>query len=132
MSPEQATGRQRTSTPAATSTALGAVAYFLLTGQPPFDGDKAIKIILAHAQRAVVPPSRAAVRDARKTSNKSCCDALAKKPADRFRDVSWLRHGPSGESGGGPLEPWRSRQLVARAMAATIAMPKPCAAELEQ
>ena len=48
MSPEQALGD---SEPDARSDiySLGAVAYYLLTGSPPFDGDKPIRIILAHA-----------------------------------------------------------------------------------
>jgi eukaryotic-like serine/threonine-protein kinase len=37
---------------------LGAVAYYVLTGHAPFEGDRAIKIILAHAHDEVVPPSR--------------------------------------------------------------------------
>ena len=57
MSPEQALGD---SEPDARSDiySLGAVAYFLLTGVPPFDGDKPIKIILAQRNEQVVPPSR--------------------------------------------------------------------------
>ena len=56
MSPEQALGD---SEPDARSDiySLGAVAYFLLTGVPPFDGDKPMRVILAHAHEPVVPPS---------------------------------------------------------------------------
>ncbi len=32
--------------------ALGAVAYYLLTGHPPFEADNAVKVLLAHAQQA--------------------------------------------------------------------------------
>src|SRR3990172_6097831 len=57
MSPEQALGDHE---PDARSDvySLGAVAYYLLTGVPPFDGDRPIRIILAHAHDPVVPPSR--------------------------------------------------------------------------
>jgi serine/threonine-protein kinase len=38
--------------------ALGAVAYFLMTGQPPFAGPSTMEIIVAHARDTVIPPSQ--------------------------------------------------------------------------
>jgi serine/threonine-protein kinase len=38
--------------------ALGAVAYFLMTGQPPFVGPSAMEVIVAHARDTVTPPSQ--------------------------------------------------------------------------
>jgi eukaryotic-like serine/threonine-protein kinase len=89
MSPEQALGD---SEPDARSDiySLGAVAYYLLTGVPPFDGDKAIKIILAHAQQQLVPPSRLRP-EIPADLEQVVMRMLAKKPADRFRDVVSLR-----------------------------------------
>ncbi len=60
MSPEQALGD---SEPDERSDiySLGAVAYYLLTGSPPFEGDKPMRVILAHAHEPVVPPSTLAV-----------------------------------------------------------------------
>jgi serine/threonine-protein kinase len=57
MSPEQALGDAE---PDVRSDiySLGAVSYFLLTGRPPFEGDRAIKVIFAHAHEAIVPPSQ--------------------------------------------------------------------------
>jgi len=57
MSPEQAVGDSQ---PDARSDmySLGAVGYFLLTGCPPFEGDRPIKVVIAHAHHDVVPPSQ--------------------------------------------------------------------------
>jgi serine/threonine-protein kinase len=85
MAPEQATGDGE---PDARSDiyALGAVAYYLLTGKPPFQGDNPVKILLAHAQQPVTPPSQlqpGIPRDLEAVVLKS----LEKKPADRFSDA---------------------------------------------
>jgi serine/threonine-protein kinase len=54
MSPEQASGKDHLD--ARTDIySLGAVAYFLLTGHPPFRGNKAIQLIVAHIQEQVRP-----------------------------------------------------------------------------
>ncbi len=37
--------------------ALGAVAYFLLAGRPPFLGDSAMEVMIAHTRDPVLPPS---------------------------------------------------------------------------
>ncbi|GAA2185076.1 serine/threonine-protein kinase [Micromonospora lupini] len=84
MSPEQATGQ-----PVAAATdvyALGAVAYFCLAGQPPFDGDNPLAVALRHAQDepaplpSDTPPAVAAVIGR----------AMAKRPADRYASAAEL------------------------------------------
>ncbi|MEU5671215.1 protein kinase [Micromonospora sp. NPDC047753] len=84
MSPEQATGQ-----PVSAATdiyALGAVAYFCLSGQPPFHGDNPLAVALRHAQEdpaalpADTPPAVAAV----------VARALAKRPEDRFGSAAEL------------------------------------------
>jgi eukaryotic-like serine/threonine-protein kinase len=69
---------------------LGAVAYYLLTGRPPFEGDKAIKVILAHAHEAVVPPSRHRP-DLPSDLERVVLRCLAKNPAERYASAAALR-----------------------------------------
>ena len=56
MAPEQASGR-RDLDGRADIYALGAVAYFALTGRPPFEGESAFEVMIAHARDPVFPPS---------------------------------------------------------------------------
>ena len=90
MSPEQATGDS--STDARTDIySLGAVAYYLVTGRPPFIADKAIKIIIAHANEPVVPPSKHGP-DVPGDLERVILRCLEKIPADRFQDVGQVAH----------------------------------------
>lgn len=57
MSPEQAVG-DREPDVRSDIYALGAVLYFLLTGKPPFEDEKPMKVLLAHAHLPPVPPSQ--------------------------------------------------------------------------
>ncbi|MGA2797730.1 MAG: serine/threonine-protein kinase [Thermoguttaceae bacterium] len=68
---------------------LGAVAYFLVTGRPPFVGDNIYDIIAAHARDPVTPASElnpAVPQDLELVINR----CLAKMPANRFQDVDTL------------------------------------------
>jgi serine/threonine-protein kinase len=89
MSPEQATGEDR---PDARSDiySLGAVAYFLLTGRPPFDYEKPIKVIVAHAHEAVVPPTQVRA-DVPEDLELVVLRCLAKDPHDRYQSAEDLR-----------------------------------------
>lgn len=89
MSPEQALGE---TAPDHRSDiySLGAVAYYLLTGRPPFERDTTMKVLFAHAHDPVAPPSelRAGVPRDLEVVVLRC---LAKKPHDRFATVDELR-----------------------------------------
>jgi tRNA A-37 threonylcarbamoyl transferase component Bud32 len=88
MSPEQAVGETE---PDSRSDiySLGAVAYFMLTGRPPFVDDKPLKILFAHARDPVTPPSelRAEVPSDLEAVILRC---LEKRPGDRYQSVSAL------------------------------------------
>jgi tRNA A-37 threonylcarbamoyl transferase component Bud32 len=88
MSPEQALGE----TPEARSDiySLGAVAYFLLTGRPPFRDENPMRVIMAHARDIPERPSKwnADISPALDSVVMKC---LEKKPEDRYANVRDLR-----------------------------------------
>jgi tRNA A-37 threonylcarbamoyl transferase component Bud32 len=88
MSPEQATEFSKAD--ARTDIySLGAVAYYLLTGRPPFSGKSPIEIIIAHSRDEVVPPGK--VRDGIPADlEQVVLRCLAKDPDERFPDVGAL------------------------------------------
>ncbi|EAQ81474.1 serine/threonine protein kinase [Blastopirellula marina] len=90
MSPEQASGEHE---PDARGDiySLGALMYFMLTGQAPFNYDRPIKVIIAHAHEKPVPPSQL------KTDIPTEIDAivlrcLEKSPDDRYQTAVELSH----------------------------------------
>ena len=88
MSPEQATG-ERAIDGRSDIYSLGAVAYYLLTGRPPFEGANGIGLLIAHAHDPVVPPSR--IRSAiPEDLERVVIRCLAKDAADRYQDVDSL------------------------------------------
>ncbi len=88
MSPEQALGENEADA-RGDIYSLGAVAYYLLTGRPPFDGDKPMRVLLAHAHDEVVMPSqiRSDIPDDLEQVVMRC---LAKLPDDRYQNVAAL------------------------------------------
>lgn len=81
MSPEQAIGEKLDARSDIYS--LGGVAYYLLTGRPPFEGDSAWRVMVAHAKEPVTPPSRwnpSIPRDLESVVLK----CLSKEPGDRY------------------------------------------------
>ncbi len=88
MSPEQASGDND---PDARSDiySLGAVAYYLLTGRPPFTADSPMKVMIAHIRDPVTPPSQ--LRPELPADLEAVVlRCLAKEPDDRFPDAPSL------------------------------------------
>jgi serine/threonine-protein kinase len=88
MSPEQASGNEQLDARADVYS-LGAVAYFLLTGQPPFRRDKAIQLILAQIHEPARPLTELRP-DVPLDLQDVVLRCLEKAPARRFADVSRL------------------------------------------
>jgi serine/threonine-protein kinase len=82
MSPEQATGSRKLDG-RSDLYALGAIAYYALTGRPPFEGDSPMSIMIAHARDPVVPPSTHAP-EIPADLEAIVLRCLAKSPEDRF------------------------------------------------
>jgi serine/threonine-protein kinase len=88
MSPEQARGLSELDA-RSDIYSLGAVAYALLAGRPPFDGTNPLDVMMAHVRDDVVPPSKhqAGVPADLERVVLRC---LAKNPEDRFQDAESL------------------------------------------
>ncbi len=124
MAPEQAT---QDSEPDSRSDiyAIGAVAYFLATGRPPFDEEKPLKLLMAHAQQPVISPSQFAA-DLPEDLTTVILKCLAKLPHDRYQSVEELQSALSAcNSSGG----W-SRADAAQWWISNAASPRPEQAEM--
>jgi serine/threonine-protein kinase len=88
MSPEQATGTRELDE-RSDIYSLGAVAFYVLTGRPPFEGQDGIAVLIAHARDPVIPPSR--IRPGIPTDvEQVVMRCLSKAAAERFADAEEL------------------------------------------
>jgi len=88
MSPEQVRGRRVDAVSDLYS--LGALAYHVVTGRPPFSGDNAIAVGFAHLSEAPTPP-RALRPEISVELDAAILRALAKEPGERQQSAAELR-----------------------------------------
>jgi eukaryotic-like serine/threonine-protein kinase len=88
MSPEQAVGRDDLDAPSDIYS-MGAVAYAMITGRPPFGGTNPLEVMIAHARDSVAPPSRLNA-EVPEDLERVILRCLAKRPEDRFQNVEAL------------------------------------------
>ena len=69
--------------------ALGAIAYYAVTGRPPFSGETPMALMIAHARDPVVPPSQVRA-DVPADLESIILRCLAKKPGERYPDSDRL------------------------------------------
>jgi hypothetical protein len=88
MAPEQALGSQELDA-RSDLYALGAIAYHMLCGKPPFSGDNPIVVMIAHAHETPTPLSSHQV-NIPDDLQQVVMRALSKSPADRFANATEL------------------------------------------
>jgi serine/threonine-protein kinase len=94
MSPEQASG-QDVLDGRSDIYSLGGVAYFLLTGQPPFQRDRAVQLLVAHIHEPVRPLTDLRA-DVPSDLQQVVLRCLEKDPGQRFSDVNSLQQALEG------------------------------------
>src|SRR5262249_49452168 len=90
MSPEQARGLDDLDA-RSDIYSLGAVAYTMLSGRPPFERTNPLEVIVAHPRDEAVPPPRQRP-DVPADLERVILRCLAKRPEDRFQDAESLEH----------------------------------------
>src|SRR5262249_29990691 len=94
MSPEQADGAAALDG-RSDLYSLGAVAYYLLCGRPPFRGGTPLRVLMAHIQEP--PPAlRPAYPDVPDDLDRIVQGCLAKSPGERFADAAGLERALAG------------------------------------
>jgi eukaryotic-like serine/threonine-protein kinase len=101
MAPEQAIGSERVDG-RSDLYSVGALAYFMLTGRPPFVGGGAIQVLFAHAHQSARPLTDFR-SDIPEELSRAILRCLAKQPADRFQDVTDLDRALAAQENGAAI-----------------------------
>ncbi len=127
MSPEQASAYEDVDE-RSDIYSLGAVAYWLLTGQPPFTGTSVLELLNAHRYKEVTPPSQLNPTIPLDLEQ-SILKCMAKNPANRFQDAANLMLAFSKSSVAGKWGPeqatewWRSAERTSNSVPTVLAKP---------
>jgi predicted Ser/Thr protein kinase len=119
MSPEQATGGLVDGR--SDLYALGATAFFALTGKPPFEASNALAMINQHVNTPA-PRIAGLVADLPATLAQAIDRCLAKLPEERFATGEALANAVSESGGGAPTVPPEIRRIIRRIRAASVVM----------
>jgi serine/threonine-protein kinase len=107
MAPEQAMGDRQLDA-RSDLYALGAIAYHMLTGQPPFHGDNALAVMMAHVRDA--PPAISSLHpDIPDDLQRIVMRCLEKSPEDRYASAGELEQDLAVCSAAGQ---WNARQAA--------------------
>jgi serine/threonine-protein kinase len=107
MSPEQAGAPMDLDT-RSDIYSLGAVAYFLLTGQPPFAGRSAVQVLAAHLYETPAPLSTQ-LSNVPSELEAILLRSMMKAAAERFADVQSLEQAPADWAA---AHPWTEAQAA--------------------
>ncbi len=88
--PPEMVSSANAATPVSDIYALGAVAYYLVTGEPVFDGETAMALLMAHASVQPVPPSERLGAAVDATLEEVILACLEKSPAHRPQSADEL------------------------------------------
>jgi serine/threonine-protein kinase len=105
MSPEQAEGHLERLGPRSDVYSLGGTLYYLLTGQPPLEGN--IAEVLRAAQRGEFPPPRRCDPAIDPALEEVCLKAMAKRPGDRYASPRALSEDVDRWMADEPVTAWR-------------------------
>jgi serine/threonine-protein kinase len=89
MAPEMATGSQRADARSDVY-ALGCVAYYLVTGRPPFEANSPVALLVEQINAIPSPPSKRSEVPIPEELDRIILKCLEKDPADRFQTANEL------------------------------------------